>query len=128
MPCRVSSGVHERNNEVPTVPAWGPVNPQASEQSGLAQWEEKTPWSFTAVCSCGTVIGAERRRKLLILSSLGGRGGVHGTPPTSACIANLAERRGTRVDGQFGWGGTPLKRYRGRPKVGSLGSELRGRV
>ena len=27
MPCRVSSGAHERINEVPTVPARGPVNP-----------------------------------------------------------------------------------------------------
>lgn len=27
MPCRVSSGAHERVNEVPTVLARGPVNP-----------------------------------------------------------------------------------------------------
>ena len=30
---------------------------------------------------------------------------------------------GTTVGGQFGWGGTPLKRYQGRPKVGSGGTE-----
>ena len=35
---------------------------------------------------------------------------------------------GTTVGGQFGWGGTPLKRYHGRPKVGSGGTETRRRV
>ena len=35
---------------------------------------------------------------------------------------------GTAVGGQFGWGGTPLKRYQWRPKVGSIGSEIRCRV
>jgi len=63
MPCRVSSGVHERNNVVPTVPARNPVNPQAGEQSGVAQWEEKTPWSFTAACSCDSVMDAEYRQE-----------------------------------------------------------------
>ncbi len=37
-------------------------------------------------------------------------------------------RVGTTVDGQFGWGGTPLKRYRGGPKIGSGGSETLRRV
>ncbi len=35
---------------------------------------------------------------------------------------------GTTVGGQFGWGGTPLKRYQGRPKVGSGGTETLRRV
>ena len=34
----------------------------------------------------------------------------------------------TTVGGQFGWGGTPLKKYQGRPKVGSDGTETRRRV
>lgn len=37
-------------------------------------------------------------------------------------------RAGTTVGGQFGWGGTPLKRYQGRPKVGSGGTEILRRV
>jgi hypothetical protein len=37
-------------------------------------------------------------------------------------------RAGTTVGGQFGWGGTPLKRYQGRPKVGSGGTETLRRV
>ena len=49
MPCRVSSDVHEWINEGPTVPTWHPVNPRdVAEQSTHSQWEEKTPWSFTA--------------------------------------------------------------------------------
>ena len=32
---------------------------------------------------------------------------------------------GTTAGGQFGWGGTPLKRYQGGPKVGSGGTETR---
>jgi hypothetical protein len=34
----------------------------------------------------------------------------------------------TPVDGQFGWGGTRLKRYQARPKVGSGGTEIHRRV
>jgi hypothetical protein len=34
----------------------------------------------------------------------------------------------TPFDRQFGWGGTPLKRYQQSPKVGSDGSEIRRRV
>ena len=45
MPCRVSYDVHQRANVVPTVPTWYLLNPQSGEQSGIAQWEEKTPWT-----------------------------------------------------------------------------------
>ena len=34
----------------------------------------------------------------------------------------------TTAGGQFGWGGTPLKRYQGGPKIGSGGTEIRRRV
>ena len=37
-------------------------------------------------------------------------------------------RKRTPVDGQFGWGGTRLKRYQARPKVGSGGTEIHRRV
>jgi len=42
--------------------------------------------------------------------------------------ASLTKRKlGTTADGQFGWGGTPLKRYQGGPKLGSSGTETRSR-
>ena len=39
--------------------------------------------------------------------------------------ASLTEtsESGTTAGGQFGWGGTPLKRNRGGPKAGSGGTE-----
>src|SRR5271155_3526643 len=49
-------------------------------------------------------------------------GGKNVTPVPCDCIANSYGR--TPAGGQFGWGGTPLKRYRGGPKVDSTGSEL----
>jgi hypothetical protein len=36
-------------------------------------------------------------------------------------------RKGTGLGGQFGWGGTPLQRYQGRPKAGSGGTETHRR-
>ena len=54
MPCRVSSDVHEWNNEGPAVPAYNPVKPhKLDEQSSIFHRGEKTPWSFTASCACG---------------------------------------------------------------------------
>ena len=58
MPCRVSSGAHEWTNEVPTVPARGPVNPPGGAKSTNPQRDEKTPWSFTAACRWGMVADA----------------------------------------------------------------------
>ena len=64
----------------------------------------------------------------LILASPGAGVGENGTP--SFCNRVSYRRFGaeTTVGGQFGWGGTPLKRYQGGPKVGSDGTETRRRV
>jgi hypothetical protein len=48
------------------------------------------------------------------------------TPVFRVYAANLG--RGTAIGGQFGWGGTPLKKYQWRPKVGSIRSEIGSRV
>ena len=129
MPCRVSSDAHEWSNEGPAVPAWYPVNPRkVDEQSTNSQREEKTPWSFTAVCRWDMVVDAECRRELLISVSPGTEGGANGTPPFCDCVSHRCFGAGTTVDGQFGWGGTPLKKYRGGPKIGSGGTEIRRRV
>src|SRR5205809_4506675 len=54
-------------------------------------------------------------------AAFGWRGGANVTPASQDCVANL--QGGTTAGGQFGWGGTLLKRYREGPKVGSVGSE-----
>ncbi len=48
------------------------------------------------------------------------------TPLFGAYVANSAMR--TAIGGQFGWGGTLLKRYQQGPMVGSSGSAIRCRV
>ena len=128
MPCRVSSDAHEWSNEGPAVPAWYPVNPRnVDEQSTDSQREKKTPWSFTAACRWDMAADAECRREPLIPVSLGTGGGINGTPPFRIRVSYRRFGAGTTVGGQFGWGGTPLKKYRGGPKVGSGGTETRRR-
>ncbi len=129
MPCRVSSDVHEWINEGPAVPAWYPVKlHNVDEQSTNSQREKKSLWSFTAACRWNTAVDAERRREPLILVSPGTGGGKNGTPSFCNRVSNRRFGAETTVGGQFGWGGTPLKRYQGRPKVGSDGTETRRRV
>jgi hypothetical protein len=129
MPCRVSSDVHEWINEGPAVPAWSPVNPRnVGEQSTDSQRGKKTLWSFTAACRWGVDGGAERSREPSIPASPGAGGGDHVTPATSVCISHRRGGAGTTAGGQFGWGGTPLKRYQGGPKVGLGGTETRRQV
>ena len=128
MPCRVSSDVHEWNNEDLAVPTWGPVNLPLGEKAKNFQRGEKSPWSFTAACCWGRVLIAERRWEPLIPSPQGFGGGNNVTPPPHGYISYQSASFGTTAGGQFGWGGTPLKRYQGRPKVGSDGTETRRRV
>ena len=54
--------------------------------------------------------------------------GNNGTPPFRIRVSYRRLRVGTTIGGQFGWGGTPLKKYRGGPKVSSGGTETRRRV
>jgi len=98
------------------------------EQSTNSQREEKTPWSFTAACRWDMAADAEGRWELLIPTSPGVGVGDDGTPPFRICISYRREGAGTTAGGQFGWGGTPLKKYRGGPKVSSGGTETRRRV
>ena len=84
--------------------------------------------SFTAACRWDMVADAERRRELVTPTSPGVGVGANGTPPFRNYVSYRREGAGTTAGGQFGWGGTPLKRYRGGPKVGSSGTETRCRV
>jgi len=63
MPCRLIGGLHEWTNEPPAVPVWVPVNLLAGAHARVPRREAKTPWSFTAVCRWGVVVGVERRRE-----------------------------------------------------------------
>ncbi len=71
---------------------------------------------------------AECSREPLIPSSPGDGVGNNGTPTFCNRVSDPHFCVGTPVGGQFGWGGTPLKRYQGRPKVGSGGTETLRRV
>jgi hypothetical protein len=128
MPCRVSSDAHEWNNENPTVPAWYPVNPhKVDEQSTNSQRKKKTPWSFTAACRWDMAADAERRREPLYPSLSGDWGRQPwNTAFSQPCL--LPTFVGTTIGGQFGWGGTPSKKYQGGPKVSSGGTETLRRV
>jgi len=64
MPCRISNDVHERINALVTVPTFDSVNLQDGERTVLSHREEKTLWSFTAVCSCHIFWDAERSWEL----------------------------------------------------------------
>ena len=130
MPCRVSSDAHEWSNEDPAVPALYPVNPRnVDEQSTDSQREKKTPWSFTATCRWGMAAGAECRREPLYSGSSGNRGRRSwNTALTQSCLLPAPQGAETTAGGQFGWGGTPLKKYQGGPKIGSGGTETRRRV
>ncbi len=51
-------------------------------------------------------------------------------PPMEHYLSEVVSltRKRTPVGGLFRWGAMPLKRYRGRPKVDSGGSEIHRRV
>ena len=55
IPRRLIGGSHEGRNVAPTVPTLDLVNTLLSENAEDSQWENKTPWSFTAACCCGAV-------------------------------------------------------------------------
>src|SRR5437660_12448605 len=82
MPCRVSSNVHEWTNDLPAVPAYGPVNPlYLDEQSRDTQRGEKSPWSFTAACRWDVIAGTECRWEPSRPGSSGAGGGADVTRP-----------------------------------------------
>ena len=89
MPCRVSSDVHEWTNDLPAVPAYGPVNPlYLDEQSRDTQRGEKSPWSFTAACRWDVIAGTECRWEPSRPGSSGPGGGANVTPPICDYISH----------------------------------------
>src|SRR5579862_1715593 len=97
------------------------------------RWTNSPPTSIGERSPCGALLQLVAAMRFRLQSVVGSRYvGPSGaridesvTPAFRNCVANLV--RGTPAGGQFGWGGTPLKKYRGGPKVGSGGSELRRR-
>ena len=102
MPCRVSSDVHEWNNEGPAVPACSPVKPHnVDEQSTNLCRGEKTLWSFTAACCCDMVVDAESSGSLRSQPS-GVDGGKSVTPAIYNRIANPLSRGHRQVGSSAG--------------------------
>jgi hypothetical protein len=73
---------------------------------------------------------AERSREPLSLRFLRepGEATLEHRPYAIMSLTGAREGAETTAGGQFGWGGTPLKRYQGGPKIGSGGTETRRRV
>ena len=129
MPCQVSSDVHEWINEGPTVPIWNPVNPHYLVNSPRTPSGMRRP--------CGPLLQPVAGIWLCLQSVVGSRlipvppgtgVGANGTPTFYNHVSYRRVRVGTTVGGQFGWGGTPSKKYQGGPKIGSGGTETRCRV
>ena len=125
MPCRISNDVHERINELPTVPTANPVNLQSGERAGTRYWEEKTPWSLTAASASVMVYHAEYRWERR--SALPGAWSASGIPSLVNCNGNSAyaeDRCWWAV-----WVGRPAgKGYPSRPKVSLGETETRRKV
>ena len=118
MPCRVSSDVHEWINDIPAVPALGPVKPHnLDEQSRVFQRGEKSLWNFTAACRWDVIVGTERRWEPSRLASSGADGGADVTPPIHGYIPNRG--RTLRDTGRWAvWlGRHPLEKISRRPKA-----------
>ncbi len=65
----------------PRCPHLEPGEPTLlGEETKDPQRDEKTLWTFTAVCRWDLAVGAECRREPLIPVSPGAGGGDHGTP------------------------------------------------
>src|ERR1700678_3157379 len=103
MPRQLISDAHEWSNEIPTVPSGCLANLQPRERAWDAQRGKKTLLSLTL---------------------------ARPTRP-SACRSEVgdlqdhwhARRARLRPGGEFGWGGTPARPQRRRPKAGSGGKE-----
>ncbi len=92
-------------------------------------WTNSPATSIGERSPCGALLQLVAAMRLWLQSVAGsrlgpsfGKGvGNNVTPASHDCVANFYGR--TPAGGQFGWGGTLLKRYREGPKVGSSGSE-----
>jgi len=101
-----------------------------STRRTYVSWTNSPATSIGERSPCGALLQLVAAIRLRLQSVTGRRRSVGSgwrgvnnvTPVPRDCIANSSGR--TPAGGQVGWGGTPLKRYRGGPKVGSTGSEL----
>lgn len=115
MPCRLNDGLHEWRNEIVTVPTKNLLNTLSRCKSRGLQVGSKDPVELYCSLLLWSVLlcSKELRRK---------RNTCHNK---TGC---LSLNRETVVGGQFGWGGTLLKRYQQGPMVDSVGLEIRRRV
>lgn len=90
MPRRLISDAHEWSNEIPTVPTYCFANQQPRERAWDMQRGKKTLLSLTLV----------KCRSLFVCRSEVGKC----VRPLTSVMEVL-----TRLDGEFGWGGTTAK-------------------
>ncbi|KAF1891695.1 hypothetical protein Lal_00031663 [Lupinus albus] len=88
MPRHLISDAHEWINEIPTVPVYYPAKPQPRERAWRNQRGKKTLLSLTLVRLCGA--------QPLFLD------------PRPASVGRSGRK--TLSGGEFGWGGTSVKR------------------
>src|SRR5262252_2029535 len=111
-------------------PTRAPLSLSATRRT-YVRWTNSPSTSIGERSPCGALLQLVAAMRLWLHSvvgslrsrTFGACGGANVTPAPHDCVANLFG--GTPAGGQFGWGGTLLKRYREGPKVGSDGSELR---
>jgi len=108
MPRHLISDAHEWSNEIPTVPTGSLANLQPRERAWDEQRGKKTLLSLTLArpmhpCVCRSEVGDLQD--------------------------HWHARRGRHwPGGEFGWGGTPARLQRRRPKAGSGGKETTRRA
>ncbi|KAI5187440.1 hypothetical protein NEIRO03_2534 [Nematocida sp. AWRm78] len=103
MPRHLIGDAHEWSNEIPAVPTGAFANLQPRERAWDTQRGKKTLLSLTL---------ARPARPRARRSEVG-----------DLQDHWRARRPRSRPGGEFGWGGTPARPQRGRPKAGSGGKE-----
>ena len=110
MPCRLIGDVHEGRNEVPTVPIWKPPNKSfwCTDQRSPVGSEDPVKLycslSLRRELSCIEYVGDVRIMDRQVHVS-------HRCNTTLLDLRSSPPQGGTPAGGQFGWGGTLLKRY-----------------
>ena len=119
MPRRLICDAHEWINEIPTVPINISTNTQTRERACNNQRGKKTLLSLTLVRLCKMTYEVQPKwenfaaeKPLLVLSFCLFRKEVTGQPVLrTKCKSNLVRAlRKTWSGGEFGWGGTSVKK------------------
>ena len=122
IPRHLIGDLHEWSNETATVPICCPVNTQPRERAWIGWRGEKTPLSSALARCSGAVPAAE----VVGSASASERPTRSGRPRLP--LPQLVGGEGTASGEMLGWGGTPTRLQRRRPKVGSARMETSRRA